>query len=130
MQRTVDASLEDVDAFLFVLAADERIGAGDRFIAERVFGGGAPVVIALNKVDRVEARRGSPRRSQAAAALGDFHALHPVSALTGDGRRTRCATSSSRCCRKGRAYFPRRTSAPTCRSRRGSPSSSASRRSR
>ena len=40
MQRTVDESLADVDAFLVVLAADERIGAGDRFIAERVFRGG------------------------------------------------------------------------------------------
>ena len=53
MQRTVDASLGDVDAICLVLAADERIGAGDRFIARRVFGGQAPVVIALNKVDRV-----------------------------------------------------------------------------
>src|SRR4029079_11649749 len=38
MQRTVDASFEDVDAVLFVLSARERIGAGDRFIASRVFG--------------------------------------------------------------------------------------------
>ena len=37
MQRTVDPSFEDVDAVLFVLSARERIGAGDRFIAERVF---------------------------------------------------------------------------------------------
>ena len=33
MQRTVDASFEDVDAVLLVLDARERIGAGDRFIA-------------------------------------------------------------------------------------------------
>ena len=38
MQRTVDEALEDVDGILFVLAADETIGDGDRFIAERVFG--------------------------------------------------------------------------------------------
>src|SRR5207248_2774192 len=43
MQRTVDSSLEDVDAILFVLSARERIGAGDRFIAERVFSLGVPV---------------------------------------------------------------------------------------
>ena len=54
MQRTVDASLEDVEAILFVLSARERIGAGDRFIAERVFALGMPVVIALNKVDRLK----------------------------------------------------------------------------
>src|SRR2546421_11320048 len=37
MQRTVDQSLEDVEAILFVLSARERIGAGDRYIAERLF---------------------------------------------------------------------------------------------
>ena len=53
MQRTVDGALGDVDAILFVLAADEHLGGGDRFVAERVFSGGAPVVVALNKVDRL-----------------------------------------------------------------------------
>ena len=84
MQRTVDASFEDVDAVLFALSARERIGAGDRFIARRVFELGRPVVIALNKVDRL---KGGHVASQMATAarLGDFHALHPVSAKTGDG---------------------------------------------
>jgi GTP-binding protein Era len=73
-----------VDAFLVVFAAGERIGAGDRFIAERVFAAGPPVVIALNKVDRVSSTRIAEQIVEA-AALGDFHALHPISALTGDG---------------------------------------------
>jgi GTPase len=84
MQKTVDESLTGVDAFLFVLPADERIGAGDRFVAERVFAAGAPVVIALNKVDRVSPAR-IAEQIEAAAALGDFHALHPVSALRSEG---------------------------------------------
>jgi GTP-binding protein Era len=84
MQRTVDASFEDVEAVLFVLSARERIGAGDRFIASRVFGLGVPVVIALNKVDRLKPGHVATQM-QAAARLGDFHALHPVSAKTGDG---------------------------------------------
>ena len=84
MQKTVDDSLTDVDAFLFVLSADERIGAGDRFVAERIFAAGAPVVIVLNKVDRVSPAR-IAEQIEAAAALGDFHALHPVSALRGEG---------------------------------------------
>ena len=83
MQRTVDASF-DVDAILFVLAADERIGAGDRFVAERVFGSGTPVVVALNKVDRLKPER-IAEQIQAAAALGDFHSLHPVSARRSEG---------------------------------------------
>jgi GTPase len=84
MQKTVDGSLEDVDAFLFVLAADERIGAGDRFVAERVFGAGPPVVVALNKVDRLTPA-GIAEQIETAAAFGDFHALHPVSALRSEG---------------------------------------------
>ncbi len=97
MQRTVEQSLEDVDAVLFVLAADERIGGGDRFVAERVFGrkrdsptppeNGVthrPVVIAVNKVDRLKPAE-IAEQVENAAALGDFHSLHPVSARKGDG---------------------------------------------
>ena len=84
MQRTVNDSLEDVDAFLFVLAADERIGGGDRFIAQRVFAAGPPVVVALNKVDKAKPERIAEQISRI-AAFGDLHALHPVSARSGDG---------------------------------------------
>ena len=84
MQRTVDAAFEDVEGILFVVSARERIGAGDRFIARRVFGIGVPVVIALNKVDRLKPGH-IATQVEAAAKLGDFHALHPVSAKTGDG---------------------------------------------
>jgi GTP-binding protein Era len=84
MQRTVDAAFEDVEGILFVVSARERIGAGDRFIARRVFGIGLPVVIAVNKVDRLKPGHVASQMATA-ARLGDFHALHPVSAKTGDG---------------------------------------------
>jgi GTPase len=84
MQRTVDTSFEDVDGVLLVLDARERIGAGDRFIAKRVFGLGVPVVIALNKIDRLKPGH-IAQQLENAARLGDFHAVHPVSARTGDG---------------------------------------------
>jgi GTP-binding protein Era len=84
MQRTVDSSFEDVDAVLLVLDARERIGGGDRFIAGRVFELGVPVVIALNKVDRLKPGH-IAQQLQNASRLGDFHAIHPVSARTGDG---------------------------------------------
>jgi GTP-binding protein Era len=84
MQRTVDRAFEDVDAVLFVLSTRERIGAGDRFIAKRVFSLGVPVVIGLNKVDRLKPGHVATQMDTA-SKLGDFHALHPVSAKTGDG---------------------------------------------
>jgi GTPase len=84
MQRTVDESLEDVDAAVLVLDGRERIGGGDRFVAKRLFGLGVPVVIVLNKVDRMKPGE-IAAQIEIASRLGDFHALHPVSARTASG---------------------------------------------
>jgi GTP-binding protein Era len=84
LQRTVDQAFEEIEGVLFVLDCRERIGGGDRFVAQRVFGLGLPVVIALNKVDRLKPGH-IATQMQTAASLGDFRALHPISAKTGDG---------------------------------------------
>ena len=84
MQQTVDSSFDDVDTVLLVVDARARIGSGDRFVGRRVFALGTPVVIALNKVDRLKPSH-IAAQMKAAASLGDFHALHPVSAKTKDG---------------------------------------------
>jgi GTP-binding protein Era len=84
MQATVDSSFEDVDAVLLVVDARAHIGSGDRFVARRVFELGQPVIIVLNKVDRLKPGHVASQM-HAAAQLGDFHALHPVSAKTKDG---------------------------------------------
>ena len=84
MQQTVDGSFADVDAVMLVLAANELIGEGDRFIARRAFGAGPPVVVVLNKVDLAQPAQ-IAEQIQQAAALGDFESLHPVSARTADG---------------------------------------------
>ncbi len=104
MQRRVEQALGDVDVVLFVLAANEAIGGGDRFIAGRVFAGTAPVVVAINKVDVVDPAR-IARQIERAAALGDFHALHPVSAATGDGLEALRAELVE-LLPEGPAYFP------------------------
>jgi GTPase len=104
MQQTVDASFEDVDAVLFVVDARARIGAGDRFVARRVFELGKPVVIAVNKVDRLKPGH-VVSQMKAAAELGDFHALHPVSAKTKDGF-TELRSDLVSLLPEGPAYFP------------------------
>jgi GTP-binding protein Era len=83
-ERVSETMRDDVDAVLFVVSARERIGAGDRYVARNVFALGVPVVIALNKVDRLKPAHIASQMKQA-AGLGDFHALHPVSAKTGEG---------------------------------------------
>jgi GTP-binding protein Era len=82
--RVDDAVTSDVDAMLLVVDAREHIGTGDRFVARRVFGLGIPVVVVLNKVDRLKPGH-IATQMKTAADLGAFHALHPVSAKTGDG---------------------------------------------
>jgi len=112
MQRTVDQSFEDIDAVLFVLSARERIGAGDRFIAKRMFERDVPVVIALNKVDRLKPGHIATQMTTA-ASLGPFHALHPVSAKTGDGV-AELRSELVELLPEGPAYFPpeQRTNLP------------------
>jgi GTP-binding protein Era len=85
MQGRVEETIaDDLDAIVLVVSARERIGAGDRYIARRIFGLDVPVVIAVNKVDRLKPAHIATQMN-AAASLGDFHALHPVSAKTRDG---------------------------------------------
>jgi GTP-binding protein Era len=85
MQDRVQQTMaDDLDVVLLVVSARERIGTGDRFVARTVFGLGVPVVIVVNKVDRLKAGH-IATQMKTAAELGDFHALHPVSAKTGDG---------------------------------------------
>jgi GTPase len=85
MQSRVEETIaEDLDVAVLVVNARERIGAGDRYVARRIFSLGCPVVIVLNKVDRLKHGH-IAEQMKTAAALGDFHALHPVSAKTGEG---------------------------------------------
>jgi len=85
MQGRVDETMaSDVDVVLLVVNARERVGAGDRYVARRVFQLDIPVVIVVNKVDRLKAGH-IATQMKTAASLGAFHALHPVSAKTGDG---------------------------------------------
>jgi GTPase len=84
MQETVASSFEGVDAVLLVVDARAHVGSGDRFVARSVAELGRPVVIAVNKIDRL--KHGHVfSQMKAAAALCDFHALHPVSAKTKEG---------------------------------------------
>ena len=85
MQRSVDETLADADAVVVMLNGVEGVGPGDRHIAARAMREGAvPCLIAINKVDRL--RPGQIAETIVAAdALGECHAIHPISALTGDG---------------------------------------------
>jgi len=85
MQRSVDTSLKDVDAVLLVLDASEVSGGGDRFIAQQLAATGAPVVIALNKVDRLKPAAILEAIAGVSGLIENYVALYPISARNGDG---------------------------------------------
>jgi len=84
MQRRVERELEDCDAALMVVNGEEGIGPGDRFIAAALRNAKVPVVIAVNKVDRLDRPR-TVLALQAAADLGIADEIFPVSARSGAG---------------------------------------------
>jgi GTP-binding protein Era len=84
MQRRVERELEDADGCLFVVNAEQGIGPGDRWIAGLLSRSSVPIVIAANKVDRVDRAR-TTAALQAAADLEVADEIFPVSARTGSG---------------------------------------------
>jgi GTP-binding protein Era len=84
MQGRVDHALREADAVLFLVNGEERVGPGDRFIAEAISTTGVPGVTVVNKVDSLDRAR-TMRSLAAAAELGVEGEVFPVSALTGQG---------------------------------------------
>jgi GTPase len=87
MQRRVESELSEADAALFVVNGDQGVGgAGDRFIAEALAEVKVPVVVAVNKVDRLD-RHHTVAALQTATELGlpEDIEIFPVSARTGHG---------------------------------------------
>jgi GTP-binding protein Era len=85
MQRRVEQEFGETDVALFVLNGEQGIGGpGDKWIAEALRAISSPVVVVVNKADRLD--QGKMVRSlQAAADLGVGDDIFPVSARTGTG---------------------------------------------
>jgi GTP-binding protein Era len=84
MQRRVERELDDSDAALMVLNGEEGVGPGDRFIAAALATSRTPVVIAVNKVDRLD-RGETLAVLQAAADLQISDDIFPISARRAQG---------------------------------------------
>jgi GTP-binding protein Era len=82
LNDVVRATLADVDVIGFCVPADQRIGPGDRFIADELAGVRAPVVAVVTKTDAV-ARAAVAGQLVAVSGLGDFADVVPVSAAAG-----------------------------------------------
>jgi GTP-binding protein Era len=86
MQRRVESELSEADAALFIVNGEQGVGGpGDRFIAEALAVAKVPIVIAVNKADRLN-RSGTVVALSATAELGLPDAeVFPISARTGHG---------------------------------------------
>ena len=84
MQSRMQRELSESDVALFVLNGEQKMGAGDEFIARAIKEVGLPTVTVLNKIDKLN----PPRIAQKLAAAAELDVqgeLFPISAKTGEG---------------------------------------------
>ena len=79
MANTVENTLKEVDAILFVVDVTEKFGAGERFIIDHLKATKRPVILIINKIDRVKNEDILPIIANYAAQY-DFAGVVPVSA--------------------------------------------------
>jgi GTP-binding protein Era len=85
LNELVGEATQGVDVVVQVVDADAGVGRGDAFVYERQVGPfGGSRLCAVNKLDRVRNREEVPQL-QAAADLGTWDEVVPVSAATGRG---------------------------------------------
>lgn len=103
LNTLVYGTLKEVDAILFVLDATQKVGPGDRLIAERLMDTGTDVIVVVNKVDRSNGDQIAERLVE--ASLWDFAAYVPISALEADAVERVTAEVLERM-PEGPMYFP------------------------
>jgi GTP-binding protein Era len=109
-RRMVDAavrSLKNVDLALLLVDVTEPFGGGDEFVLERVCEARVPVVLVLNKVDRI-------KKPEILPILEDYSRRHefldmvPLSALTGENVEALVSVLEKRL-PEGEALYPPET---------------------
>ena len=84
MNESARAAIPDADVVLLMIDASERLTSLDQQIAREVLRSDATPFLLLNKIDLVPQEQADARLAQL-AALGDWSAIFPISATTGDG---------------------------------------------
>jgi GTP-binding protein Era len=86
MAQRVRHELQEADAALLLLNGAEGVGPGDRFLADTLAQSDVPVVVAVNKIDRLR-RAELLATLEQAAALEVGEDVFPISARDGSGVR-------------------------------------------
>ncbi|WP_456289649.1 GTPase Era [Paenibacillus sp. AK002] len=87
MNQTALSTLGEVEAALFLVDASEGIGGGDRYIAEQLQKIKTPIILVMNKIDKIEPPALLPLIEQY-RKLHDFAEIVPISAKLGSNVNT------------------------------------------
>ena len=104
MVESAYSTLREVDTVLFMVPADEPRGKGDNMIIERLKQANVPVILVVNKIDKVHP-------DQLLAQIDDFHTqmdfkeVVPISALEGNNTEKLLVILKSNL-EEGFKYFP------------------------
>lgn len=82
LNKAVRETIDEVDVVLFMVDASQGIGKGDAYIACHLEGTKTPVILALNKIDRL-GKRELAEQLKVAQKLGEYANIIPISARTG-----------------------------------------------
>ena len=98
------SSVRDVDAVVLLVEADRPVSDDDRFILQALKGLGCPVILGVNKVDKVDKRLLLPLIDEY-TKMYEFKEVIPLSALKGEGVELLLTTLSG-LLPEGPMYFP------------------------
>ncbi|MDF2822398.1 MAG: GTP-binding protein Era [Clostridiales bacterium] len=87
MVNVAEKTLKDVDIVLWLVEPEVFIGAGERYIAERLAEVKTPVILVINKMDTVK-KEDLLVVIDAYSKLRKFEAIIPISAFTGDNTKS------------------------------------------
>ncbi len=102
--KVAHSTLAEVDAILFLVDVAEGIGGGDRFIIEQLKSVQTPVILVLNKIDKVHPEDLLPVISTY-KELYPFTEIVPVSALQGNNVTT-MLEQITKYLEEGPQYYP------------------------
>ena len=105
MVRTAESTLKEVDVILFVVDASEKRGAGEEYITELLQMVKTPVILVVNKIDKLQDKDKLFRIIDSYSKTYDFAAIVPVSALE-DEEFPGLVAEITKHLPEGPAYFP------------------------
>ena len=81
MVKAADSALKEVNAVVFVVDATEEKGGGDEYVMQKIAQSGTPVILVVNKIDKITDKKKLLPIIKSYTDEMDFAAVIPISAL-------------------------------------------------